>query len=456
MKKIFFSSLCSIIPLLVSTQANADLKINGGTEAKVKEFPYFASLYLHSSTHWNTNDLSRRLGCGGVIIAGHYLLSAKHCFVENDIIGHPWWQDQLTGHQNPQDCNTSEQCKIINEDIIVGYETKKEQIPETYSQSIPISGKYSQWTNADWSSHFDMIILDLSKYIKQDIQLTKAIYLSDPALILKPIPAQVIGNGSTKCDTDEGCKFNSGNTDHLKKTNVSLDTQCSKLDFNQFPEPNTYSPHYSDKDDLACSTSISYNFSDKDNEFSEGYSNANHGDSGGPIIVVRNGNDFTYGVTHRSTLDGKKQTNKVVLYQTFSKEAIHVITQQINGWNAPTIVNVNVINKDYNVTIQNLTTDDVNLFNSNDLTASDNVTFNYDSNCNQLINPMGICQLTFTMNNEKSGYIKIGSKNKPLVINIINTAKNNDHNKDGGSGGSFGFLTLFALFGFSLIRKRLQ
>ncbi|PSV54199.1 hypothetical protein C9J45_05400 [Photobacterium sp. GB-1] len=121
----------------------------------------------------------------------------------------------------------------------------------------------------------------------------------------------------------------------------------------------------------------------------------------------------------------------------------------MNGWNAPTVVEVNDIGKDYNITVQNLTVN--------------NITLNSDSDCNRLIKPFNVCQLSFSVNNEKDAFIELGSLGNSLKVNVVNKTKSDDlipyhhdnnDNYNGGGGGSLNFIVLFLLFGTALVRKR--
>ncbi|EAR53666.1 hypothetical protein SKA34_04025 [Photobacterium sp. SKA34] len=122
MNKTLITSALAVLPLLLSTPANADLKINGGSGATPKEFPYFTSVYKY----FKLNDFYRvsDFSCGGVIVAGHYLLSASHCFVENSTTGVPWWNGQDIGHQRPKKFSGGVVLNtVVDEDLIVGLET---------------------------------------------------------------------------------------------------------------------------------------------------------------------------------------------------------------------------------------------------------------------------------------------------------------------------------------------
>ncbi|PSV42504.1 GlyGly-CTERM sorting domain-containing protein [Photobacterium sp. GB-36] len=125
----------------------------------------------------------------------------------------------------------------------------------------------------------------------------------------------------------------------------------------------------------------------------------------------------------------------------------------------PTVVEVNDIGKDYNITVQNLTVN--------------NITLNSDSDCNRLIKPFDVCQLSFSVNDGKSGAIELGKAGNSLKIKVVNKFDdlipydkkkddlipydddNNDNNNGGGGGGgSLNFMALFLLFGTALLRKR--
>ncbi len=457
MKKTLIASLITAIPLIISLPAHANYKVNGGTNTLENEFPYFGTVY--KNVEWDASVPNRDISCGGVIIAGHYFVSAKHCFTDlgDDFT---WWETKEPGNQRPSlpyDTDIK-----LETDIVVGMEKQKYDVPTVFQDVIRISGVNSQWETADWTEFHDLIILDLSKYIKKDIQLTKAIYLGEAPQEITSIPAEVIGFGNTQCINGD-CSKSDVNSEHLLQTNVVMDAGCKGLKYNQFFVPNGYSFRFDQKDQYVCADSVKYNITDKN----ESYSNANHGDSGGPLIVNEGGNDVTYGVTHTGILTDK-ETNKRVIYQTFSKDSIELITQQVNGWNAPTVVEVSEIGKNYNVTVQNLTINDVNLFDSEDLVSSDNITLNSDSDCNRLTKPFEICQLSFSVNNDKKGFIELRNAGNSLKINVINNAKSDDlipyddkkiddlipyDNNDNG-GGSLNFISIFMLLGMALLRKR--
>ncbi|KJG32121.1 GlyGly-CTERM sorting domain-containing protein [Photobacterium angustum] len=476
MNKTLITSALAVLPLMLSTSANADLKINGGSDTLEHEFPYFGVVYNNAA--WDANEPATDISCGGVIIAGHYFVSAKHCFTDlgDDFT---WWEAKQPGHQRPSLWFNPVKDKLVEADIVIGMEKQKDNVPTVFKDVIRISGVNSNWEKSDWTDFHDLIILDLSKYLKKDIQLTKAIYLGESHQEVKSIPAKVIGFGDTLCINGD-CGESSRNSEHLLQTNVLMDAGCKGLTYNEFIVPNGYSFRFGQKDQYVCSDSVKYNYKDKD----EGYSNANHGDSGGPLIVNKGGIDVTYGVTHTGIFTDK-ETNKRVIYQTFSKDAIELITQQINGWNSPTVVEINDIGKDYNITVQNLTVNDVNLFDSDDLSSSNNITLDSNSDCNRLIKPFDVCHLTFNVNNEKDGFIKLGSLGSSLQVNVINKSKSDDlipydndkiddlipydndkvddlipyddddnDNNNGGGGGSLNFIALFLLFGTALLRKR--
>ncbi|PQJ62507.1 trypsin-like serine protease [Photobacterium angustum] len=489
MNKTLITSALAVLPLLLSTPANADLKINGGSGATPKEFPYFTSVYKHFKYNDTSDVIVADFSCGGVIVAGHYLLSASHCFVENSTTGVPWWNGQDIGNQRPKKFSGGVVLNtVVDEDLIVGLEATdiNRNKPKTYEQIINISGKNSKWTDSDWSSYFDIIVIDLAKYINKDFQLEKAVFLGNPESLQEEKKANVIGFGDTLCGQNGNCDKSDAASTHLLKTKTKLDTKCIGLKLEEYPEPLSYFVHYAQKDEYVCSKSLKYKLPTSKNKSEEGYSNANHGDSGGPIIITQHGNDFTYGITHVGTLvPYSHTTNKTVIYQTFSKDAMDVITQQINGWNAPTVVEVNDIAKDYNIMVQNLTVASVNLFASDELSSSDNITLDSDSDCNRLIKPFDVCHLTFNVNNEKDGFIKLGSLGSSLQVNVINKSKSDDlipydndkiddlipydndkiddlipyddddnDNNNGGGGGSLNFIALFLLFATALLRKR--
>ncbi|WP_060989212.1 trypsin-like serine protease [Photobacterium leiognathi] len=484
MNKNLIISVLAVLPLILAAPANADLKINGGSDTTPKEFPYFTSVYKHFKYNDTSDVIVADFTCGGVIVAGHYLLSASHCFVEDSQTGVPWWDGQKIGNQHPKKLWGHELIDtIIDEDLIVGLETTdiNRNKPKAYEQLVNISGENSKWTDSDWSSYFDIIVIDLAKYINKDFQLEKAVYLGNPVSLQKETTSNVIGFGDTLCGRNGNCDESDSASTHLLKTKTKLDTECTGLRFEEYPEPLPYFVHYAQKDEYVCSKSLKYKLPESKNKSEEGYSNANHGDSGGPIIITEHGNDFTYGVTHVGTLvPFSHMTNKTVIYQTFSKNAIDVITQQINGWNAPTVVEVSEIGKNHNVTVQNLTINDVNLFDSEDLVSSDNITLNSDSDCNRLTKPFETCQLSFNINDEKEGFVELRNSGKSLKINVVNNSKSDDlipyddkktddlipyddqknddlipyDNNDNGGGGSLNFISLFMLLGMTLQRKR--
>ncbi|KJF96268.1 hypothetical protein UB33_00460 [Photobacterium angustum] len=466
MNKTLVTSALAVLPLMLSASANADLKINGGSDTLENEFPYFGAVYLNAA--WDANEPARDISCGGVVIAGHYFISAKHCFTDHGD-DFTWWEAKEPGHQRPTLWNNPVKEKLIEADIVIGMEKQKYDVPTVFKDVVRISGINSDWETSDWTDFHDLIILDLSKYLKNDIQLTKAIYLGEPQQEVKSIPSKVIGFGNTLCINGD-CGESTRNSEHLLQTYVLMDAGCKGLTYNQFPVPNSYSFSFDQKDQYVCSDSVKYNYVNKD----EGYSNANHGDSGGPLIVNKGGNDVTYGVTHTAIFSDREtesETNKRAIYQTFSKDAIELITQQINGWNAPTVVEVNDIGKEYNITVQNLTVNDVNLFDSDDLSSSNNITLDSKSDCNRLIKPFDVCQLSFSINDGKSGAIELGNAGNSLKIKVVNKFDdlipydkktedlipydddNNDNNNSGG-GGSLNFIALFLLFGTALLRKR--
>lgn len=469
MNKTLITSALAVLPLMLSASANADLKINGGSDTVASEFPYFGVVYNNAA--WAASESATDISCGGVIIAGHYFVSAKHCFTDlgDDFT---WWESKEPGHQRPTPNYTS---KLVETDIVIGMEKQKYDVPTVFKDVVRISGINSDWETSDWTDFHDLIILDLSKYLKKDIQLKKAIYLGEPQQEEKSIPSRIIGFGDTLCINGD-CGESSRNSEHLLQTNVLMDAGCKGLTYNQFIVPNGYSFRFGQKDQYVCSDSVKYNYVNKD----EGYSNANHGDSGGPLIVNKGGVDVTYGVTHTGIFTDK-ETNKRVIYQTFSKDAIELITQQINGWNAPTVVEINDIGKDYNITVQNLTVNDVNLFDSDDLSSSNNITLDSNSDCNRLIKPFDVCQLSFSVNDGKSGNIELGKAGNSLKINVVTKFDDlipydkkaddlipydkktdelipydddNNDNNNGGGGGSLNFIALFLLFGTALLRKR--
>ncbi|MCG3866333.1 trypsin-like serine protease [Photobacterium sp. Ph6] len=465
MKKTLITSLITAIPLIISLPVHANYKINGGSDTLENEFPYFGAVFNNAA--WDPTESAKEISCGGVIIAGHYFVSAKHCFTDlgDDFT---WWEAKEPGHQRPTlDYNTVTN-KLVETDIVIGMEKQKYNVPTVFKDVVRISGINSDWEASDWTDFHDLIILDLSKYLKKDIQLTKAIYLGEPQQEVKSIPAKIIGFGATLC-INGNCGKPTRSSEHLLQTNVLMDAGCNGLTYNEFLVPNGYSFRFDQKDQYVCSDSEKYNYKDKD----EGYSNTNHGDSGGPLIVNEGGIDVTYGVAHTGIFTDK-ETNKRVIYQTFSKDAIELITQQVNGWNAPTVVEVNDIGKDYNITVQNLTVNDVNLFDSEDLSSSNNITLNSDSDCNRLTKPFEICQLSFSVNNDKKGFIELRNAGSSLKINLINNVKSDDlipyddkknddlipydddnnDNNNGGGGGSLNFIAIFILLGIGLLRKR--
>ena len=119
MNKNLITSALAVLPLILSAPANADLKINGGSDTTPKEFPYFTSVYKHFKFDNTSEAIVADFTCGGVIVAGHYLISASHCFVEDSITGVPWWYGQEIGNQNPKKFSGGVMLdNVVDEDLI--------------------------------------------------------------------------------------------------------------------------------------------------------------------------------------------------------------------------------------------------------------------------------------------------------------------------------------------------
>lgn len=388
-----------------SVFANGDLKINDGEHIEAGEYPYFSALtYDHIVQDWPSV-----VNCGGVIIAGRYFLSATHCFAEGDD-PNPWWDGKAPGHQFPKYLGY-----LVNANIVVGLEkiVSDNQKPEIFNQKLIISGAISQWGDKDWMYNKDIIVLDLEKYIKKDLLLDKAVYLGNYETMTLKQSARIMGFGSTRCLGGD-CGLPQGDTDYLLQTTVSLEKDCG-LTSNQIPTDFAWWPQ--SMDELVCSTSNKFSIVDND----VGYSNANHGDSGGPIVVEQNGIDLTYGVTHSGTIPAENlesSTNRVVLYQAFTKNVNDQMAKFFNSWNGPTLIKVSEIGKVTTFAVQNLTSDPVHLLDDSSVYSSDNITVYPSSDCNREVAPFERCELTFTLDKDQDGLIELKTLKNTLAIAV--------------------------------------
>ncbi|KZX69997.1 hypothetical protein A3712_09550 [Vibrio sp. HI00D65] len=390
-----------------SVFANGDLKINDGEHIEAGKYPYFSALTLDYVDY----DFPSRVNCGGVIIAGRYFLSATHCFAEGDSPD-PWWYGKLPGQQFPKEGKLR-----LSANIVVGLEkvASDNKKPEIFTQVVNISGESSQWGDDDWMYNKDIIVLDLENYINKGLVLDKAVYLGNYEAMIDKQPARVMGFGNTLCLSGDCSDFSDDPrpSDYLLQTTVSLERDC-KLKPYEIPTDLDWWP--SSMDELVCSKSNKFSYDDN-----VGYSNANHGDSGGPIVVEQNGIDLTYGVTHAGIYQADSSpssTNRVVLYQAFTKQVIKQMAPFINSWNGPTLIKVSEIGKGTTFTIQNLTPDPVNLLDDSNVYSSDNITMYPDSDCNKEVDPFERCELTFTLDKDQDGLIELKTPKNTLTIAV--------------------------------------
>ncbi|MEZ9426394.1 trypsin-like serine protease [Vibrio lentus] len=440
-----------------SVFANGDLKITDGEHIEEGKYPYFSALTTDYIEH---DSFPSNINCGGVIIAGRYFLSATHCFAKDDTPT-PWWSGKKPGHQFPENAFGALKANIVVGLEKVDFDNRK---PEIFTQELNISGESSLWENSDWMFYKDIIVLDLDKYIEKDLVLDKAVYLGNYEAMIDKQSARVMGFGSTHC-LSGNCSHPDGNTDYLLQTTVSLEKDCG-LTSNQIPTDLDWWP--SSMDELVCSTSNKFSYDDV------GYSNANHGDSGGPIVVEQNGIDLTYGVTHAGIYQDEtltSTTNRVVLYQAFTGEVIKKVAPFFNSWNGPTIIKVSEIGKEITFAVQNLTPEHVNLLDDSSLKSSNNITITANSNCNKNVDTFERCELTFTLDNDQDGFIELITQKNTLTVAVkYEPASSSNENvrplnptegsevgggeaSGNGSGGGLSVYVLFFLLTTYLLRS---
>ena len=130
------------------------------------------------------------------------------------------------------------------------------------------------------------------------------------------------------------------------------------------------------------------------------------------------------------------------------------MTPFFDSWNGPTIIKVSEIGKETTLTVQNLTSNTVNLLNSSALETSSNINIYSQSNCNNDVNPFEHCDLTFTLDDDQDGYIKLKTKKNTFIVAVeYESTKPNENfkplkqtNGSGNGGGALNYYVLIFLF----------
>ncbi|GIU51298.1 hypothetical protein TUM4438_40430 [Shewanella sairae] len=177
------------------------------------------------------------------------------------------------------------------------------------------------------------------------------------------------------------------------------------------------------------------------------------GDSGGPILLDNKIVAITNGIGPGEPPVGTPGDNYHSAIATRLSYSQDWILETVNAWHHPTIGTVDA-GKSTTIEAQSLHMGAV----SDDASASGDIEIDVaNSSClNGLIQPFDICTYTVTSENGYEGTLTLADgqtvvfnkgKSKPV------TPPTPTPDEGGSSGGSMGFLSLLALFGFGLLRK---